>query len=205
MTEIAPVIPPLAPRRNHVQEVHGARLADEYAWLRDRDDPEVLRYLTAENAYAEQVLAPTRALQETVYQEMLGRIKQTDLSVPYRYRGWWYYTKTEEGKQYAILCRKRETLEAPEEVLLDLNRLAEGKTFMSLGVFEVSDDGHLLAYSTDPTGYRAYTLEVLDLRSGRIVAGPVDGSGSVAWCPDNRTLFHTVEDEAKRQYQLWRL
>ncbi|MGH7560471.1 MAG: S9 family peptidase [Gemmatimonadales bacterium] len=205
MTDTAPLAPPLAPRRPRVLEIHGERSVDEYFWLRNREDPDVRAYLEAENAYADVVLAPTRELQEVLYGEMLGRIKQTDLSVPYRYRGWWYYSRTEEGKQYAISCRKRSSLEAAEEILLDLNVLAAGRSHMALGAFEVSDDGRFLAYSSDPTGYREYLLVVLDLETGRVIAGPIQGVGSVAWCPDNRTLFHTVEDEAKRQYQLWRL
>jgi oligopeptidase B len=205
MTDIAPLAQPIAPSRPKEIQIHGERYRDDYAWLRDREDPEVLAYLTAENAYAETVLGLTQELQDTLYREMLGRIKQTDISVPYRYRGWWYYTRTQEGKQYSIFCRKRGTLQAPEEVVLDLNRLAEGKSHMALGVFEPSDDGRLLAYSTDPTGYREYSLVVVDLATGVIVAGPIDGAGSVAWCPDNQTLFHTVEDEAKRQFQCWRL
>jgi len=204
MTDIASISPPIAPRRPKAIHVHGERYQDEYAWLRDREDPEVLAYLTAENTYAETVLGPTQELRDTLYGEMLGRIKQTDVGVPYRYRGWWYYSRTEEGKQYSILCRKRSTVQAPEEIVLDLNRLAEGKTHMALGAFEPSDDGRLLAYSTDPTGYRQYSLVVLDLATGVIVAGPVDGAGSAAWCPDNQTLFYTVEDDAKRQYQCWR-
>ncbi len=205
MTDITSIAPPAAPRRPHAFEIHGEQYRDDYAWLRDRDDPEALSYLTAENGYADVVLGPTRELQETLYAELLGRIKQTDLSVPYRYRGWWYYSRTEEGRQYPIYCRKRGVLETPEEILLDLNTLAEGNSHMALGVLEPSDDGKLLAYSTDPTGFREYSLVVQDLATGAIVAGPIAGAGSVAWCPDNRTLLHTVEDDAKRQYQLWRL
>jgi oligopeptidase B len=205
MTDIAALAPPIAPRRPKDIQIHGERYRDDYAWLRDREDPEVLAYLSAENTYAETVLGLTQELQETLYREMLGRIKQTDVGVPYRYRGWWYYTRTEEGKQYSIFCRKRGTVQAPEEVILDLNRLAEGKTHMSLGVFEPSDDGRLLAYSTDPTGYREFSLVVVDLATGVVVAGPIDGAGTVAWCPDNQTLFHTIEDGAKRQFQCWRL
>ena len=205
MTDIAALAPPIAPRRPREFDIHGERYRDDYAWLRDREDPEVLAYLSEENGYAETVLGLTQQLQETLYREMIGRIKQTDFGVPYRYRGWWYYTRTEEGKQYSIFGRKRGTLQAPEEVVLDLNRLAEGKTHMALGAFEPSDDGRLLAYSTDPTGYREYSLVVVDLATGVVVAGPIDGAGSVAWCPDNQTLFYTVEDEAKRQFQCWRL
>jgi oligopeptidase B len=196
--------PPAAPRRPHPVDIHGERLEDDYFWLRDRDDPAVNQYLEAENAYGEAILAPTRPLQETLYAEMLGRIKQTDLSVPYRQGDFWYYSRTEEGKQYPIHCRKRGSLDAPEEILLDLNALAQGRPYMAIGVLELSDDGRLLAYSTDSTGYREYTLVVKDLATGGIVAGPIEKCGSVAWAADNRTLFHAVEDPAKRFYQIRR-
>ena len=196
--------PPVAERRPVIVERHGERLEDPYAWLRQRDDPAVRAYLEAENGYAEAVLAPTRPLQEQLYQEMLARIKQTDLSVPYLDRGYYYYTRTEEGRQYPIHCRKVGSLDGAEAVLLDLNLLAEGKSFMDLGAFAVSDDGQWLAYSTDDTGYRDYRLQVKDLRTGAHLGAPVEHSGSVAWAADSRTLFYTVEDDAKRPYRLYR-
>jgi oligopeptidase B len=197
--------PPVAPRHPHAVELHGERLADDYFWMRERDNPEVRAYLEAENAYGEAILEPTAELQETLYAEMLGRIKQTDLSVPYREGGYWYYSRTEEGKQYAIHCRKQGSLDAEEEVLLDLNAMAEGRPYLALGAFEVSDDGRFLAYSVDGTGYREYDLFVEDLATNRILAGPLHKTGSVAWAADNQTLFHTVENEAKRFHQVWRL
>jgi len=184
--------------------LHGERLQDDYFWLREREDPAVRVYLEAENRYADALLAPTRELQETLYREMLGRIKQTDVSVPYRDGAYWYYARTEEGRQYSIYCRKHLVLTAPEQILLDLNQLAEGHPYMALGVVEVSDDGRLLAYSTDTTGYREYTLYVRDLLSGETVAGPLPKCGSVAWAADNRTFFFSVEDDAKRFHQVWR-
>jgi oligopeptidase B len=199
-----PLAPPVAPRRPRLVELHGERLVDDYFWLRERDDPAVRACLEEENAYAEAVLAPTRELQETLYREMLGRIKQTDVSVPFRDGEFWYYSRTEEGEQYPIHCRRRGSLEAPEEILLDLNRMAEGHPFMALGAFAVSDDGRLLAYSSDVTGYREFSLVVKDLETGAVVAGPIERAGSVAWAADNRTFFHTVEDSAKRFYQVWR-
>ena len=135
---------------------------------------------------------------------MLARIKQTDLSVPYRYRGFYYYSRTEEGKQYPIHCRKQGSTEAPENVLLDLNALAEGKSFMSIGEFDVSDDGNLLAYSTDETGFRDYTLRVKDLRSQVHLDLRIEHSGTAAWSSDGQWLFYVTEDDAKRPYQLWR-
>ncbi|HTL05553.1 MAG TPA: S9 family peptidase [Gemmatimonadales bacterium] len=196
--------PPLAPRHPHPLVLHGERLEDDYFWLRERENPEVIAYLEAENRYADALLAPTRALQDTLYREMLGRIQQTDQSAPYRDGAYWYYSRTEEGRQYAIYCRKHLALSAPEQVLLDLNRLAEGQPYLAVGALEVSDDGRWLAYSTDVTGYREYTLVVRDLLSDETVAGPFLKCGSVAWAADNRTFFCTVEDAAKRFYQVWR-
>ena len=184
---------------------HGERLVDEFAWLRQRDDPAVVAYLDAENAYAGEILAPTRGLQEVLYREMLGRIKETDLTVPVRRDGHWYYTRTEEGKQYPIHCRRAESMEqGVEEVLVDLNALAIGKSFLALGDFAVSDDSNLLAFSTDETGYRQYTLVVRDLTSGEYTGFRRERVTSVAWACDSRTLFFTVEDEVtKRSHQLW--
>ncbi|HEV8149143.1 MAG TPA: S9 family peptidase [Gemmatimonadales bacterium] len=196
--------PPVAPRRPHPIVLHGERLEDDYFWLRERDDPAVRAYLEAENAYAEAVLAPTQALQQTLYDEMLGRIKQTDVSVPYRDGAFWYYARTEAGQQYPIYCRKRESLRASEQILLDVNQLAEGHPYMAVGALSVSDDGRLMAYSTDITGYREYSLVVQDLERGALVAGPIAKCGSVAWAADNRTFFYTIEDDAKRFYQAWR-
>ncbi len=197
--------PPLAPRRPHPLDIHGERLPDDYFWLRDREDPAVRAYLEAENGYADAVLGPTAELQETIYREMLGRIKQTDVSVPYRDGAFWYYTRTEEGKQYSIHCRKSGGwLDAPEEVILDLNALAHGRPFMALGEFEVNDDGRLLAYSTDTTGFRDFSLVIGDLDTGEQVAGPIEKCGSFAWAADGRTYFYTLEDPAKRFYQVWR-
>jgi oligopeptidase B len=197
--------PPLA-RREPVEHVlHGDRRMDHYGWLRQKENPEVSAYLNAENAYTEAVLKPTEGFQENLYQEMLARILQTDLSVPYRLRGHLYFTRTEEGKQYALHCRRREAPGPSEELLLDLNQLAEGHSFLGLDSFEVSDDNHLLAYSLDTTGFRQYTLQVKDLRTGRTLSERIERVTSVAWASDNRTLFYTVEDEiSKRSHRLYR-
>ena len=197
-------MPPIAPRRPTVSEIHGDRRTDDYFWMRERSDPAVLEYLSAENAFADEAIAPLKPLQETLYREMLGRIKETDVSVPYREGDFWYYGRTEEGLQYPIYCRKRVEADAAERIVLDLNHLAEGHPFLGLGAFAVSDDGRRLAYSTDLTGFREYTLVVQDLETGATVAGPFMKTGSVAWAADNRTLFYTVEDSAKRFHQVWR-
>jgi oligopeptidase B len=196
--------PPVAERHPKVDTLFGDVRVDDYFWLREKTNPAVRAYLEAENAYADRVLAPVASLRETLYREMLGRIKQTDLSVPFREGGYFYYSRTEEGKQYAIWCRRKGSLDAPEEVLLDLNQLAAGQIFMGLGALEVSDDGNLLAYAIDTTGFRQYALFVKDLRSGQILPDRAARTGSVAWAADNRTLFYTVEDTAKRQYRLYR-
>src|SRR5436309_3627026 len=197
--------PPVA-RRGPVEHVmHGDRRVDHYAWLRHKENPEVIDYLKAENAYTYAVLKPTEPFQEKLYEEMLGRILQTDLSVPYRLRGYLYFTRTEEGKQYAFHCRQRDVEGAPEELLLDLNALAEGHSFLGLDSFEVSDDNQLLAYSTDTTGFRQYVLQVKDLSNGTTLPERFERVTSVAWASDNRTLFYTVEDETtKRSHRLYR-
>ncbi|HEY6170048.1 MAG TPA: S9 family peptidase [Verrucomicrobiae bacterium] len=199
-----PVQPPVAKKIPKVDVLHGDRRVDDYFWLREKTNPAVMKYLRAENAYTDAVMKPTEKFQGALYKEMLAHIKETDFSVPVRYRGWWYYSRTEKGKQYPIHCRKRGSLDAPEEVILDLNQLARGKKFLAVAAFEVSDDGNLLAYSLDFTGFRDYTLFTKDLRTGKVGVEKIPKTGTVAWAADNRTLFYTVEDEAKRQYRLYR-
>jgi oligopeptidase B len=196
--------PPVARKVPKVDIIHGDRRIDDYHWLRNKADPEVAAYLEGENAYCDTVMRPTEPFQERLYKEMLARIQETDLSVPYREAGYFYYSRTEEGKQYPILCRKKGSLEATEEVTLDLNALARGHKFLSLGAYVVSDDGSLLAYSTDLTGFREYTLQVKDLRTGELLPERIEKVGSVSWAADSRTLFYTLEDAAKRPYRLYR-
>ena len=197
--------PPVAERRPHADTNFGDVRSDDYFWLRNKPDPAVRTYLEAENAYAEAQMAPLASLRETLYQEMLSRIKQTDLSVPYRERGYFYYTRTVEGQQYPIWCRKRGNLDAPEEILVDLNQLAIGRTFAGLGDFAVSEDGNFLAYTLDTNGFRQYTLAIKDLRTGQTLADNAWPVTSVAWASDNRTLFYTVEDPTtKRSNKLFR-
>jgi oligopeptidase B len=203
LTAAAPA-PPIAERRPKVEILHGERRQDDYFWLREKTNPQVTAYLEAENAYAEQVMAPAKQLRESLYREMLARIKQTDLTVPFRIGKHLYYSRTEEGKQYPIHCRRKDAPGAAEEVLLDLNRMAEGHTFMAIGDQAVSDDGNLLAYTTDTTGFRVYTLHVKDLRTGEILPDTAEDVGSLAWAADNRTLFYTTKDAAKRPHRLWR-
>ncbi len=198
------LLPPVATKKPHEVVLHSDRRVDDYYWLREKSNPQVTAYLEAENAYTDAMMAGTKTLQERLYQETLGRIQQTDLTVPYREGGWLYYSRTEEGKQYSIYCRKPGSLEAPEQVALDLNRLAENHKFMALGVYVASDDGSLLAYSTDTTGFRVYNLHIRDLRTGEDVADHAEDVGSVAWAADGRTFFYTVKDHAKRPYRVYR-
>ena len=197
--------PPAAKKISRETKIHGYTLHDDYFWMRGKTDPEVIAHLEAENAYTEAVMAPVKDLQETLYKEMLGRIKQTDLSVPTRSGAYWYYSRTEEGKQYPYLCRRKATMEAAEELLLDLNALAEGHSFLGLGGYAVSDDANWLAYSIDTTGYRQFTLHVKDLRTGALSKEQIERTGSIVWANDNRTIFYTTEDPvSKRSDRFWR-
>jgi oligopeptidase B len=182
--------------------LHGDTRVDEYHWLRKKDSPEVRAYLEAENRYAEQLLEPTSELQQTLYDEIVGRIQETDQSAPYRMGTFEYYHRTEEGKQYRTYCRREPAKPATEEVLLDMNALAEGKPFLGLGAYEVSPDGSYLAYSLDETGFREYTLRVKDLRTGELLPERIDKVKSVAWASDSRTFFYTVDDDTKRPHQM---
>src|SRR6185295_13641131 len=173
--------PPVAQKIPRTDVVHGDVRQADYHWMREKDDPEVTAYLTAENAYTDTVMKPTVAFQESLYAEMLARIKEDDQSVPYRLRGHYYSARTEKGKQYPIYCRKAGSVEAPEQVMLDLNELAQGHPFLSLGAATVSDDGRLLAYTTDLTGFREYTLYVKDLDTGVLLPDRVEKVSAVTW------------------------
>ena len=195
----APNQPPMAEKKSKTTTIHGDTLVDDYFWLREKTNPAVLAHLKAEDAYTETVMKPTAALQEKLYKEMLSHIKQTDTNVPYRWGNHFYYTRTEEGKQYPIFCRKRGSLEAPEEIVLDQNELAKGQKFMSIGLFVPSDDGNLLAYSTDNTGYRQYTLQIKDLRNGQLFPERVERVNNLAWASDNKTYFYVTEDAVTKR------
>lgn len=196
--------PPIAKKVPTELTLHGVTLADDYAWLKDKKSPDTIAYLEAENAYAEAVMKPTLKLQEALYKEYLSRTKQTDLSVPYREGGYWYYTKTAEGKQYPTYCRKKGTLDAPEEAILDVNELAKGEKFMSARVADVSDDGARIIFLTDTTGFREYMLSVKDLATGKVIESKLVKAASVTWAADGKTLFYVTEDAAKRPHKLWR-
>jgi oligopeptidase B len=197
--------PPIAPRRPTVLEAHGDSRVDPYYWLRERDNPQVMAYLEAENAYADIVLASTAPLQERLYREIVGRIQETDTSAPTFYKGWWTYTRTVEGLDYDIYCRRRDSMEAPEEVILDGNELGQGHDYFDLGYVEHSPDENLLAYAVDTDGSERHELRFRDLSTGQdlddVIHGVYYGS---AWAADSRTFFYVVPDEAARPFQVWR-
>jgi oligopeptidase B len=202
--------PPIARREPHPTTIHGRKLEDDYFWLRQKGTPAVESYLQAENAYTLAVMKPTQALQDTLYREMLARVQEDDATVPHRKNGWYYYKRTEKGKQYPIFCRKRAggaakddlvgaTATAPEQVMLDLNQLGQGKPFISLGPHAVSDDGRTLAYAIDETGFRQFTLFFRDLATGRVAAESIPRVDAVAWAADDRTVFYVVEDPVTKR------
>jgi oligopeptidase B len=191
--------PPATEKKPHVTKIHGDTLVDNYFWLREKSNPDVIAHLEAENAYTAAMMAGTEGLQQKLYDEMLGHVKQTDVNVPYRLGEYYYYSRTEEGKQYPIYARKKGNLDAAEEVTLDLNELAKGLKFLSLGSYRVSDDGNLLAYSTDSTGYRQYTLFIKDLRTGALLPEKIERVDTVMWATDNKTIFYVTEDNVTKR------
>ncbi len=191
--------PPMAEKKTKTTNIHGVTLVDDYFWLREKSNPAVMSHLKAEDAYTDTVMKPTAPLQEKLYNEMLSHIKQTDRNVPYRWGNYFYYSRTEEGKQYPIYCRKKGSLDAAEEIVIDQNELAKGQKFMAIGTFVPSDDGNLLAYSTDSTGYRQYVLQVKDLRTGEIFPEKIERVNGVAWATDNKTFFYVTEDAVTKR------
>src|SRR5262245_49003275 len=191
--------PPMTEKKPKTTNIHGTTLVDDFFWLREKTNPAVMAHLKAEDDYTNTVMKPTAVLQEKLYNEMLSHIKQTDTNVPYRWGNYFYYSRTEEGKQYPIYCRKKGSLDAPEEVILDQNELAKGQKFMSVGTFVPSDDGNLLAYSTDNTGCSQYTLQVKDLRTGQLSSERIERVNGVAWANDNKTFFYVTEDAVTKR------
>jgi len=202
-----PPKPPVAKKVPKTTQIHGYTVTDDYAWMADKTktDKDVLTYLKAETDYANAMMKPTTGFQEALYKEMLARIKETDENVPYRKGDYFYYTRTEQGKQYPIFCRKKGDMKAPEDVTIDMNKMAEGHPFFSVGAYNVSEDGNLLAFSTDTTGFRQYNLFVKDLRTGQVGEKIADRVTSVAWANDNKTLFYGQEDDVtKRSNKIFR-
>ena len=197
--------PPTTEKKPKITNINGDRMVDNYFWLREKTNPAVIAHLEAENAYGAAMMKPTEGLQEKLYNEILSHIKQTDVSVPYRWGDYFYYTRTIEGQQYPIFCRKQGSVNAPEQILLDLNEMAKGQKFMAIGSFAPSDDGNILAYSTDNTGYRQYTLHFKNLKTGELLPDHMDRVDDIAWITDNKTIFYVTEDEvSKRNDKMWR-
>jgi len=196
--------PPRAQRLPRTTTLHGRTLVDDYHWLREKDDPRVRAYLQAENEYTAALMRPTEQFQDALYHEMLARIKETDMGVPYRYGEYEYFSRTQEGQDYPIYCRRPTSDRTVEQIMLDLNALAQGHEFLSLGALSVSQDARLLAYSLDFTGFREFTLYVKDLDSGTLLPERIEHVRSIAWANDSATLFYAVEDDAKRAYRLYR-
>lgn len=199
--------PPRPEKKPKDVTVHGDRRIDDYFWLREKENKKVLAHLKAENAYTEAMLAPARELRETLYQEMVGRMKEDDSSAPVLRRGWWWYERTEKGKQYPILCRRQETPEgttAPEQVVIEVNQLAKGKEYTLLEDYQVSCGGTRLLYLMDWTGYREYEPFILDLATLKPVAQQIGKVSSMTWAADEETLYFTTENEAKRSDKFWR-
>ncbi len=202
---------PLAPKRPHEITQHDQTRSDEYYWMRYREDPAVIQYLQAENDYLEEIMQHTKPLQEQLFEEMKARIKEDDESAPVQHGGYFYYIRTAAGKQYPYYCRKRGSLEAPEEILVDQNALAEGKEFCRIGAFAVSPDHQKLAYSVDPDGTEKCVIYIKDLYTGDHyteeipnTAGDVYGHAGVEWANDNQTIFYTIRDAALRPYKIFR-
>jgi oligopeptidase B len=200
----APSQPPVAPTKPFSFDFHGQKIEDPYHWLKDKANPETIQYIKSENAYREGLTKELKPFEDKLYREMLSHIKQTDLSVPVRDNGYWYYSRTEEGKQYPIYCRKQGSLTGAEEILIDVNKLAEGQKFLSVRPVGASDDGNLYAYLTDTTGFREYYLSVKDLRTGKRLEDKFVKVSDVEWAGDNKTLFYVMEDAAKRPHKLFR-
>lgn len=197
--------PPVAERIPHTTSIHNTELHDDYGWLCEKGSARVLDYLNAENAYTAAHMAATKPLQQRLYDEILSHIQEDDVSVPYQDGAWEYLTRTEKGKQYARYCRRPVGDEAAEVTILDVNQLAEGNAFMAVGAIAVSPDGRLLAYATDNTGFRQYTLHIRDLTTGEDRSDTAERVGSIVWAADSQTLFYTTEDEqTKRQDRAFR-
>lgn len=188
--------PPKAAKQPKTLEIHGDRRLDNYYWLNDKNNKEVIKYLEAENKYTSESMVHTSELQDGIFKEMVGRIKQTDLSVPYLLRGYWYYTRYEEGKEYPVYCRKKGSMEANEEILLNVNLMAKGSNYYDVTGLSISPNNNLLAYGVDNVSRRQYTLYVKNLTTGEVAKETVPNTdGSYVWANDNKTLFYDVKDE----------
>jgi oligopeptidase B len=197
--------PPVAKIVPKIDTLFGVTRVDNYYWLREKSSPQVIDYLKAENAYTDSMTASTKDLQDKLYNEIVGRIKETDMSLPVKRDNYYYYSRDEKGLQYKIYCRKKGSLDAPEEVMLDVNKLAEGKTSMFVAGLQVSTNHELFAWDEDTTGNEVYTIHIKNLTTGEVLKDAVAGAAAgIVWANDNATLFYTTLDSALRPYRLWR-
>jgi len=194
--------PPRCPIEVHATSIHDTTLVDNYFWLREKENPKVLEYLKAENAYAEKVAEEWNPLQDSIYQEMIGRLEDERITLPVKRDSFEYYWRWEKEQDYDVYCRKR--LGGDEEVVLDLNRLAYGHEFFSIGTIRISPKQDIAAYTVDTQGNEEYTLYFKDLRSGHLLADSISGASDLEWAEDNRTVFYVCDDELGRSYQLYR-
>ncbi|NNE31027.1 MAG: S9 family peptidase [Winogradskyella sp.] len=206
MTNHKNIVPPIAKKIPHKLEAHGDTRTDNYFWMKNREHPEVLSYLQAENEYCDLKMKHTKKFQTDLFEEMKARIKEDDSSVPYKYNGYWYITKFEKGKDYPIYTRKKDSLENPEELLFDCNKMAEGHNYFKLAGISISPDNKLVSYGIDTTGRRNYTIHIKNIETGNVASDRVvNTSGSSSWASDNKTLFYTKKDEITlRSYQIYR-
>ena len=196
---------PLAAKKPKELTIHGDTRMDPYYWLNERENPEVIDYLTAENQYTDTLLAHTKAFQEKLYNELVGRVKQTDMSVPFKDNGYYYITRYEEGQEYPIHSRRKGNMEASEEVMLDVNVLAKGFDYYAVGARSVSPDNKLLVYSEDTLSRRIYTLRVKDLTTGQLLPDIIPNTGGGAtWAEDNKTIFYATKDTTLRENKKWK-
>ena len=206
MSKNSVVNPPIAKKIPHQLEKHGDVRVDNYFWMKDREHPEVIDYLKAENSYCDAQMAHTKAFQKDLFEEMKARIKEDDSSVPYKYNGYWYITRFEKGKDYPIYARKKESLENPEELLFDCNEMAEGQSYFKLVGISISPDNKKVSYGIDTTGRRQYTIQVKDIATHKVYKDSIENTtGSSTWANDNQTLFYTQKDSITlRAYQIFR-
>lgn len=196
---------PIAKKIAHELSIHGDVRIDNYYWLNERKNPEVIDYLKAENKYQEEMMKHTEKLQNELFEEIVGRIKQDDISVPVKKNGYYYYTRFEEGKEYPVYCRRKDNMAQPEQILLDGNKMAKGFAFFDIGSYSISPDNKLIAFSIDTVSRRQYHIFVKEIESGKMYAEDIENtSGDMAWANDNKTLFYSVKDDSLRPCKIMR-
>ncbi|HMA68736.1 MAG TPA: S9 family peptidase [Candidatus Mcinerneyibacterium sp.] len=198
------ITPPDVKKDKHVTKKHGHKLVDNYYWLRNKENKDVINYIKKENHYTKRKMRYTKEFQDKIYDEIIARIQETDLTVPYKFGDYYYYSRTEKGKNYRIYCRKKNSLDNKEEIILDVNKLAKNYDYYDVGFYEISPDHNLLAFSYDTDGSERYSLKIKNLKTGEYLEDQIDNIGSFEWVNDNQTFYYTVLDEAKRPHKLYR-